>query len=82
MLISLTREEDKKTLADILEIIEILVHVYQQTGKEELFEHLTWLADWHSQLKEKIEHGDYTEDDERRRRVDHLLNRAFYETHR
>lgn len=67
MIISLTREEDKKTLGHILEILEVAVNM-------KAFGHIERLNKWYDQLKEKID-GDYTEEDKRRIRVDLTLNK-------
>lgn len=74
MIISKTRYEDTLTYTHVLEIIETLIHAYERTGDTTFIPEIYRLNAWAEELKGKIQSKDYTEDDERERRVDELLN--------
>lgn len=74
MIISLERNDDKTLCADILEITEIAVREYLATKNTELLIHIDWLNEWYDSVQLKVESGDYTADDRRRKRVDKILN--------
>lgn len=77
MIVSLEREDDKETAKDILAILETAVSSYQRTGNPELLTHIESLSAWYDTMVEKIRHGDYTEADERRARVDKRLRELY-----
>lgn len=77
MIVSLEREEDKETAKDILAILEMIVQEYQRSGNPELLTSIESLSAWYGTMVEKIRHGDYTEADERRARVDKSLRELY-----
>lgn len=77
MIVSLEREEDKETAKDILAILEMIVQEYQRSGNPELLTSIESLSVWYDTMVEKIRHGDYTEADARRARVDKSLRELY-----
>lgn len=77
MIVSLEREEDKEVAKDILAILEMSVSAYQRSGNLELLTSIESLSNWYDTIMEKIRHGDYTEADARRARVDKILQRNY-----
>ena len=73
MIVSLEREDDKETAKDVLAILEVIVGSYSRNQSPELLEHIQRLNTLYDTMTEKIRHGDYTEADARRARVDKLL---------
>lgn len=80
MIVSLEREDDKEVAKDILAILENTVRSYQRTGNLELLTHIESLSNWYDIMVEKIKHGDYTEADARRARVDKILRDLYGNT--
>ena len=81
MIISQEREEDRIALNDLLAIIEIAARQYQASRDTRIGKYVQDLYTDYEALREKVIHGDYTEQDARRARVDQLLanNRKFGE---
>ena len=79
MIISQEREEDRIALNDLLAIIEIAARQYQTSKDIGVWKYIQELYADYEALREKVIHGDYTEQDARRARVDQLLanNRKF-----
>lgn len=74
MLISLEREDDKKTLQDLVEMLETTVRIYLESKNDEFLIHIEWLNESIDALRLKIDAGNYAEADARRMRVNQLLN--------
>jgi len=77
MIISLSREEDKKTLSGILDILETTTRYYLRTNDEKILEEIQWINGWYDSFKEKIEKSDYTVEDSRKTRIDLLLKKLY-----
>jgi len=79
MIISQEREEDRIALNDLLAIIEIAARQYQASRDTRIEKYVQDLYTDYEALREKVTHGDYTEQDARRARIDQLLanNRKF-----
>ena len=74
MIISLEREDDRKTLEDIVDISDISLRAYIRTEDYRFLPNLEWLNETIDRLRKKIDSYDYTKDDQMRKRVDELLN--------
>lgn len=70
MIVSITREEDKRTAECVLSILEASTRSFQRTHDANLIPHIERLYEWFLTLTEKIKTYDYMEDDKRRLRVD------------
>ena len=77
MIVSPSREEDKEIARIVLDILEVSTRSYQRIKDPKLLERVIELNNWYDTIVEKIKHGDYTEDDVRRARVDKLLEKYY-----
>lgn len=73
MIISYTRHQDSLTYTDVLDVLNSVLRTYERTGDKTLIPEIQRLDAWAEELKEKIQSKDYTEDDNRERRVDEIL---------
>lgn len=76
MIISAEREEDRIAMSDLLCIIEIAAKQYEKSQDPRIEKHIQDLYAEYEKMREKVEHGDYTEADRRRRKVDLLLAKS------
>jgi hypothetical protein len=73
MIVSLTKLDDIRTLEDVREILKSAIWFYQHTGDASHAEYWDTQYEW---WQHRIEHHDYTKDDECRTWVDAALRRA------
>lgn len=79
MLVSLSRNKDIETYTEILYITECVIRLFQRTQNKDLELGLFELEKTLGNLKDKIEHHDYTEEDQRLLRVDESMKKLFHD---
>lgn len=77
MLVSPTRNKDIETYTEILYITECVIRLFQRTQNKDLELGLFELEKTLGNLKDKIEHHDYTPEDEQMLRVEESIKKLF-----
>lgn len=75
MIISLEKKEDIELLGTYLGILEIAAQQYQKTQDEKYLPYIEQFRNACDELNKKIQSEDYTERDERRKRIDAQLEK-------
>lgn len=77
MLVSKVKLEDIKDREECLEMLELCLVDYQKTGDEQFKDLAKMWGDMSQELKQRIDHHDYTESDKRRAKVDDIMRKVI-----
>ncbi len=65
MIASPSKQNDLEEIRMLADILELTIRAYKRTDNQELEKHIEYFHSEIQRLREKVDHFDYTQDDER-----------------